>query len=145
VKVGASLELNQHVNGSQLACMTYDGTIMNSWKANRPPACEPPFKTFMNGTGRTYGFLVPAKSDMCAYNGTPFSTAAAFATAMLTPKMAFAPSFVLFGVPSRLLRNSSTLVWSLRSIFSLIRAGAMTSLTLATALVTPVFVEKREY
>jgi len=48
----------------------------------------------MNGTGRTYGFLVPAKSDMCAYNGTPFSTAAAFATAMLTPKMCFVWSAV---------------------------------------------------
>lgn len=29
------------------------GTIMNSWKAMRPPAWEPPFRTFMKGTGRT--------------------------------------------------------------------------------------------
>jgi hypothetical protein len=26
--------------------ITYEGTIMNSWKARRPPACEPPFRTF---------------------------------------------------------------------------------------------------
>lgn len=51
---------------------------MNSWKARRPPAWEPPLRTFMKGTGRTYGFFVPAKSLMCAYRGTPFSAAAAF-------------------------------------------------------------------
>jgi len=32
---------------------TYEGTIMNSWKARRPPAWEPPFRTFWKGTGRT--------------------------------------------------------------------------------------------
>lgn len=32
---------------------TYSGTIMNSWKARRPPAWEPPFRTFWKGTGRT--------------------------------------------------------------------------------------------
>lgn len=51
--------------------------------------------------------------------------------------MALAPSFVLFDVPSSLLRNSSTFACSLTSRFSLIRAGAMVSLTLATALETP--------
>lgn len=43
---------------------TYSGTIMNSWKARRPPAWEPPFRTFWKGTGRTKGFLVPARSEM---------------------------------------------------------------------------------
>lgn len=51
--------------------------------------------------------------------------------------MALAPSSVLFGVPSSLLRKASTADWSLTSMFSLIRAGAILSLTLATALVTP--------
>lgn len=51
--------------------------------------------------------------------------------------MALAPSSVLFLVPSSLLRKASTADWSLTSMFSLIRAGAILSLTLATALVTP--------
>lgn len=38
-----------------------------------------------------------------------FSAAAAFAMAKLTPRMALAPRFVLFGVPSSFIRNSSTL------------------------------------
>jgi hypothetical protein len=66
-----------------------------------------------------------------------FSAAAAFATAKLTPRMALAPNFPLFGVPSSLIKKSSIFCWSLTSIFSLIRAGPMISLTLATALVTP--------
>ena len=33
--------------------ISYSGTIMNSWKARRPPAWEPPFRTFWKGTGRT--------------------------------------------------------------------------------------------
>jgi len=37
-----------------------------------------------------------------------FSAAAAFATAKETPRMALAPSFPLLGVPSSLIRNSST-------------------------------------
>ena len=66
-----------------------------------------------------------------------FSAAPALAAAKLTPRMALAPSLVLLGVPSRLLRNSSTLDWSLTSRPSLIRAGPMTVLTFSTALVTP--------
>ena len=62
----------------------------------------------------------------------------ALATAMETPRMALAPSSVLFWVPSSLFRKASTADWSLTSSFSLIRAGAILSLTLATALVTPV-------
>jgi len=66
-----------------------------------------------------------------------FSAAAAFAMARLTPRMALAPIFVLFGVPSSLIKNSSTFGWSLTSMFSLMMAGPMTSLTLATAFRTP--------
>lgn len=66
-----------------------------------------------------------------------FSAAPALATAKETPRIALAPNLPLFGVPSRLIKNSSILDWSLTSMFSLIRAGPMISLTLATALVTP--------
>ena len=90
---------------------------------------------------------------MWAYRGTPwagkhhdlnagsllhtFSAAPALAIARLTPRIALAPSLVLLGVPSSWLRNSSTLDWSLTSMPSLMTAGAMTALTLSTALVTP--------
>jgi hypothetical protein len=66
-----------------------------------------------------------------------FSAAPALATAKLTPRIALAPSLVLLGVPSSSLRKASILVWSLTSMASLIRAGAMTELTFSTALVTP--------
>jgi hypothetical protein len=66
-----------------------------------------------------------------------FSAAAALATAKLTPRMALAPNFPLFAVPSSWFKNASTFGWSLTSMFSLMRAGPMISLTLATALVTP--------
>ncbi|KAH3674598.1 hypothetical protein WICMUC_003144 [Wickerhamomyces mucosus] len=110
---------------------------MNSWKAKAPPAWEPPFKTFWNGTGKTYGAGVSDNSAKCWYNGTFFSAAAALATANETPKIALAPNLALFGVPSNFNKKSSTACWFLTSKFSLIKAGAITSLTLATALVTP--------
>ena len=81
----------------------------------------------MNGIGRTYGFFVPARSDTCVYNGTPyihqlfdslrnrlpgvsstFSAAPALAMPKLTPKIAFAPRLVLFVVPSSFFKNAST-------------------------------------
>ncbi|KAK0656749.1 hypothetical protein B0T16DRAFT_400103 [Cercophora newfieldiana] len=51
--------------------------------------------------------------------------------------MALAPSLVLLGVPSRSIRKLSTLDWSLTSMFSLMSAGPMTSLTFLTAWRTP--------
>lgn len=33
----------------ELMVFAYEGTIMNSWKARRPPAWEPPFRTFWTG------------------------------------------------------------------------------------------------
>ncbi|KAH3683892.1 hypothetical protein WICPIJ_005137 [Wickerhamomyces pijperi] len=110
---------------------------MNSWKAKAPPAWEPPFKTFWNGTGNTYGSGVSAKSCKCWYNGTFFSAAAALATAKETPKMALAPNLALFGVPSNSNKKASTASWFLTSKLAATKAGAMTSLTLATAFKTP--------
>lgn len=66
-----------------------------------------------------------------------FSADPAFAMARLTPRMALAPSLVLLAVPSSLMRKSSTFVWSLTSMFSLMRAGPMIVLTFSTALRTP--------
>ncbi len=69
--------------------------------------------------------------------GLTFSAAPALATAKLTPRIAFAPSFDFVGVPSCSFRNLSTADWSLTSMFSLINLGPRTSLTFWTALVTP--------
>ncbi|KAF8268445.1 hypothetical protein EI94DRAFT_1177472 [Lactarius quietus] len=80
---------------------------MNSWKASLLPACEPPLITLNAGVGSTYGGLTPASSARCWYRGTPFSAAAASATAIETPRMALAPSLPLLGVPSSLIKKSS--------------------------------------
>lgn len=55
--------------------------------------------------------------------------------------MALAPSLVLLEVPSSFSRKSSTAFWLLTSIPDLTNSGAMMSLTLETALVTPVKAE----
>lgn len=57
--------------------------------------------------------------------------------------MALAPSFPLFGVPSSLIRKSSISFCLVTSKPASMRAGAMISLTLATALLTPLN-EKRQ-
>lgn len=44
---------------------------------------EPPLMTFMNGTGRTNGFLVPARSATWAYSGTFCNTR------LLAPSLAY--------------------------------------------------------
>lgn len=52
--------------------------------------------------------------------------------------MALAPSFPLLAVPSSLMRKSSISFWEVTAIPDLMSSGPMMSLTLATALVTPV-------
>ena len=58
--------------------------------------CAPPLMTFIIGTGKTLAFGPPRylKSGMSS------ASAAAWAAARETPRMAFAPSFFLLGVPS---------------------------------------------
>jgi len=51
---------------------------------------------FIIGTGKTFAFVPP----IYLYKGIPSSLLAAFAQAIETPKIAFAPSFDLLGVPS---------------------------------------------
>ena len=88
-------------------------------------------------------FVDKGVSEGCARDGRrgfarTLRAAAALATAMETPRMALAPSLPLLAVPSSLMRKSSTAGWSLMSRLALINAGAMMSLTFATALWTPV-------
>ena len=59
---------------------------------------------FIIGTGNVFAETPPTY----LYNGNPNSLAAAFATARETPRMAFAPNFDLFGVPSK-----SIIIWSI--------------------------------
>lgn len=61
--------------------------------------------------------------------------AAAFAVASETARIAFAPSFDLFGVPSSSIIALSTPAWSLASIPT--TRFAITSFTFATAFSTP--------
>ena len=69
---------------------------MNSWVSTEFVACTPPFKIFIIGTGRLLPFAPPRKR----YSGMPSDSAAAFAEAIETARIAFAPSFDLFSVPS---------------------------------------------
>ena len=74
------------------------GAIMNSWKSVLSKlACAPPFMMFIIGTGSVLRRRRRPGSDTAA--GRRLS-AAARATAMLAPRMALAPSLLLFGVPS---------------------------------------------
>lgn len=67
-----------------------------------------------------------------------FSPAAATATAILTPKMAFAPSFPLLGVPSSLIRKSSISFCWVTVMPDWMSSGAMMSFTFLTAFMTPI-------
>ena len=133
------------------------GRIMNSWKARPLPACEPPLMMLNEGTGRI-SLVLPARSAMCLYRGTPFSAAPALQMAMETARMALAPSLPLFSVPSSwIIRSSSSCRaqrarqasydgWRINAVpgklafwlrgFLPITAGAMTLLMLSTALFT---------
>lgn len=75
--------------------------------------------------------------------GLAFWAAAALATAIETPRMALAPSLPLLAVPSRSIRSLSTASWLVMSRLASISFGPRTSLTLATALVTPVHPHSR--
>mmetsp|Transcript_70220 Transcript_70220/g.146958 ORF Transcript_70220/g.146958 Transcript_70220/m.146958 type:complete len:236 (+) Transcript_70220:647-1354(+) len=118
------------------------GRIMNSWHARRLPAWLPPLMTFMAGTGITIlsvGF--PPSFAMYWYKGIPEAAAPARQTAIETAKMALAPNFCLHQPQSLELPSSSSTIflsmpfWSVTSIPR--SAGAMMSLTLATAFKTP--------
>ena len=71
---------------------------MNSCTSTFESACAPPLRMFIIGTGSSRS---PLPSARCAYSGFFASAAAAWAAAIDTPRMAFAPSLLLVGVPSR--------------------------------------------
>ncbi len=66
------------------------------------------------------------------------AAAAAFATAIETPRIAFAPSLALFAVPSRSIMSWSMASWSRGS--RPISSGAILVLTFSTALETPLLI-----
>jgi hypothetical protein len=103
---------------------------MNSWRSIEFAACAPPLITFSIGTGS----VAAASPPRWRYSGSPASAAAAFATASEAPRIAFAPSRPLFGVPSRSISVRSTPAWSPASIPATARS---TSMMFATAVATP--------
>ena len=84
------------------------GAIMNSWMSTFESACAPPLRMFIIGTGRTWAFGPPRYLKSCK----PAESAAARATAIDTPMIAFAPSRDLPGVRSRSISAWSTSRWS---------------------------------
>ncbi len=107
------------------------GTTMNSCRSIELSACTPPLITFSIGTGS----VVASSPPRWRKSETPESAAAAFATASETPRTAFAPSRLLFGVPSSSIRRRSTAAWSAASRPA--TAAAISPLTFATAVETP--------
>jgi len=107
------------------------GITMNSWMSMLLSAWEPPFRMFIIGTGRVHAPTPPRYR----YNGRPHASAAARATAIEAPRIAFAPSFPLFPVPSRSISIRSIMTCSVASYPTSL--GAITRFTLRTAFVTP--------
>jgi hypothetical protein len=86
---------------------------------------------FIIGTGNVFAETPPTY----LYNGNPNSLAAAFATARETPRMAFAPNFDLFGVPSK----SHHLVNHVLFKTDVPKSSSAIILTFFTAFKTPPF------
>jgi hypothetical protein len=86
---------------------------------------------FIIGTGKTRASGPPRYRN----SGRFSAVAAACATASETPSSAFAPRLFLLGVPSSSISFLSIFAWS--SASHPLSAGAILSLTLATAFLTP--------
>mmetsp|Transcript_20627 Transcript_20627/g.55199 ORF Transcript_20627/g.55199 Transcript_20627/m.55199 type:complete len:209 (+) Transcript_20627:178-804(+) len=118
------------------------GRTMNSWTGRPLPAWLPPLITLKAGTGSTYlSELLPASSATLWYSVWFLQAAAARQTAMLTARMAFAPSFSLLQPHSFWEPSSSSYIILSSSACSRTflpnSFGAMTSLTFFTAVRTP--------
>ena len=72
------------------------GITIRSWMSMRRPACAPPPKIWISGSGSETG----ASPARCRHSGSPRAAAAACATASDTATVALPPSVALFGVPS---------------------------------------------
>ena len=86
---------------------------------------------FIIGTGIVFALNPPRYW----YKGISRAAAAAFATAIETPRIAFAPSLALFGVPSSSIMALSTATWS-RAFIPII-SSPITEFTFSTAVSTP--------
>ena len=106
---------------------------MNSWMARPESAWEPPFMMFIIGRGR----LVPPPKSLfkCLKRGMFCWAAARRAAASEIPRIALAPNFDLFSVPSRSSIFLSMASWSLGSMPMI--AGASVLFTCPIALRTP--------
>ena len=78
--------------------------------------------------------IVTLLFETYSYNSLLFDFAKHFKQASETPRMAFAPSLLLFSVPSKEISKLSILNWS---AFLPINAGLIILLTLSTAFKTP--------
>ena len=104
---------------------------MNSWKSVECSACLPPLRMLSSGTGS-----FTAASPPSSYQSSWLCSAArAWAAASETPRMAFAPSRPLAGVPSRAISAPSRARWSLTEVP--LSACAISPFTAATAPRTP--------
>ena len=81
------------------------GTSMNSCRSIEFCAWAPPLITFIIGTGSVARLLA---AEVAEERDARASAAAALATASETPRIAFAPSRPLFGVPSSSISRSSS-------------------------------------
>ena len=109
----------------------FTGITINSWKAIGASEWEPPFIIFIIGTGSVFADTPP----IYLYKGIPNSAAAALEVARETPKIALAPNFDLFGVPSKSIIIWSTLFCSKTEKPS--NSWAIIVFTLSTAFKTP--------
>src|SRR5437588_152033 len=104
---------------------------MNSCRSIEFAACTPPLITFSIGTGSVAASSPPRWRK----SGCPASAAAAFAVASETPRIAFAPSRPLFGVPSSSISRRSRAACSAASMPR--TASRISPHACATAFVTP--------
>ena len=107
------------------------GMIINSCISIGLSACSPPLIMFIIGTGRVRADVPP----IYLYRGWLVKSAAAFAIAKDTPKIAFAPSRDLLLVPSNSIIASSSSTCSRASAPT--SASAISPFTNSTACNTP--------
>ncbi|CRH59423.1 Uncharacterised protein [Chlamydia trachomatis] len=107
------------------------GRIINSWNWRPFVACIPPLMRFIIGQGSTCEKDPPRYR----YKGLCKVFAAAFANARETPRIALAPNFSLFGVPSASIIIASAVIWS--NTLNPCKAGTSTFSTLEMACKTP--------
>ena len=98
--------------------------------SRRPDACAPPPRIWISGSGS----VAASPPPRWRHSGSPAAAAAACAAAIDTAMVALPPSRRFSGVPSSSISRASIAAWSAAS--RPISAGAMTSVTLATARVT---------